>query len=146
MEGETPSEVNALPVLGVMSVFLVWCLSIQNADNQDAEVALGLALLVSFVVYLGYTVAYLITRPLGFVRAFHSGWSASLPVAVVLLLRSNPLTWGGVLWDEFATSLAASLLPCVAVFVLTRGNKGALYAVPAVVVCYHFVMISTWGV
>ena len=67
MEGEAPSEVNALPVLGAMSVFLVWCLSIQNADNQEVEVALGLALLVSFVVCIGYTIAYLITRPPGFV-------------------------------------------------------------------------------
>ena len=145
MEGESPAEVTTLPVLGAMSVFLLWCLNIQNANNQGAEVALGLALLVSFVVCLGYTIAYLIRKPPGFVGAFLLGWMASLPVAVVLLLRSNPLTWGGIMWGEFATSLATSLLPCVAAFVLSRGNKGALYAVPAVVVCYHFAMIATWG-
>lgn len=145
MDGNAaPAEVRSLPAIAMMLMFLVWCINIQSANHQGAEVGLGVALLVSSMACLGYTVACLAQNPNGFRKWFFLSWAPSSLIAATLLLESNPLGWEGVEWGVFLPQLVTSALPCLALYIVSRGNAGSVYAVPAVFVSYFVVMLVTW--
>ena len=143
-ENTAPAEVSSLPVVAMMLTFFVWCINIQSANEQSEEVALGIAFLMSSIVCLGYTIACLAQNPNGFRKWFFLSWAPSSLIAITLLLQSNPLGWEGIEWGVFVPQLMISTLPCLALYLVSRGNAGSIYAVPVVVVSYFVVMLVTW--
>ena len=139
-----PDNVNRLPVLATVLVFVIWCTDVRSANNQGTEIALAAALLGSFVVYLVFAFAYLIHNPDGFRRWFTLSWLASVPIALALLLQSNPLSWDGIAWRVFVPQAVVSTLPCLASHLISKGHAGAVYAVPATMASYVLIMLGTW--
>ena len=48
-----------IPVLTTIFVFLFWCLNIESANDDSVEIFFGISLLISFVIYLRFTLLYL---------------------------------------------------------------------------------------
>ena len=140
----TPGNVNRLPVLATVLVFVIWCTDVRSANNQGTEIALGTALMISFVVYLTFAFTYLIRNPDGFRSWFTLSWLASVPIALALLLQSNPLSWDGIAWRVFVPQAVISTLPCLASHLISKGHAGAVYAVPATMASYVLIMLGTW--
>lgn len=140
----TPGNVNRLPVLATVLVFVIWCTDVRSANNQGTEIALATALLISFVVYLIFAFTYVIRNPDGFRRWFIMSWLASVPIALALLLQPNPLSWNGIAWRVFVPQAVVSTLPCLASHLISKGHAGAVYAVPATIASYVLIMLGTW--
>ena len=140
----TPGNVNRLPVLATVLVFAIWCTDVRSANNQGTEIALATALMISFVAYLIFAFNYLIRNPDGFRSWFTLSWLASVPIALALLLQSNPLSWDGIAWRVFVPQAVISTLPCLASHLISKGHAGAVYAVPATIASYVLIMLGTW--
>ena len=139
-----PENVNRLPVAATVLMFVIWCTDIQSVNNQGTEVALAAALMTTFVVYLIFAFTYLIRNPDGFRVWFTLSWLASVPIALVLLVESNPLSWDGIAWRVFVPQAVVSTLPCLASHLISKGHAGAVYAVPATMASYVLIMLGTW--
>ena len=142
--GTAPESVNRLPVAATVLMFVIWCTDVQSANNQGTEIALAAALLSSFLVYLIFAFTYLIHNPDGFRRWFTLSWLASVPIALALLLQSNPLSWDGIAWRVFVPQAVISTLPCLASYLISKGHAGAVYAVPVTMASYVLIMLGTW--
>ena len=130
-----------IPVLTTIFVFLVWCLNIESANDDSVEIFFGISLLISFVIYLRFTLLYLGQNQNEFMKSYFLALAPSVCLALVLIMIANPLSWDGIDWLTMLFSMLISIVPGLYFYFVKGKNMGTFYAIPSVLGLYFFLMI-----
>ena len=130
-----------IPVLTTIFVFLFWCLNIESANDDSVEIFFGISLLISFVIYLRFTLLYLSQNQNEFKKSYFLALVPSVCIAFVLIMIANPLSWDGIDWVTMLFSMLISIGPVLYFYFVKGRNMGTFYAIPSVLGLYLFLMI-----
>ena len=130
-----------IPVLTTIFVFLFWCLNIESANDDSVEIFLGISLLISFVIYLRFTLLYLSQNQNEFKKSYFLALVPSVCIAFVLIMIANPLSWDGIDWVTMLFSMLISIGPALYFYFVKGRNRGTFYAIPSVLGLYFVLMI-----
>ena len=130
-----------IPVLTTIFVFLFWCLNIESANDDSVEIFFGISLLISFVIYLRFTLLYLSQNQNEFKKFYFLALVPSVCIAFVLIMIANPLSWDGIDWVTMLFSMLISIGPVLYLYFEKGRNMGTFYAIPSVLGLYLVLMI-----